>query len=174
MGKTCMEGDALMPNDEKKAQQLAKLEGDLKRVEKETKGIFKAGAGGQVRRKKGAPGQGPTSRVMKGTAVSANKSNVWRQVDASNLAASAAKVWAVYDTNKNGTLSKKEVRVMVKDWITAMPDICSVYFDDALSVEEMRQDIEVNADKMTTAVMKWADADKNGTISKEEWVSFFQ
>merc|ERR1711990_767113 len=147
------------------------MNADISRVRKEVHaGKLAPGGGGKIRRKRGGGTQSSTSRARVGTQVQATRTNVWRQVDPENLSASAGRVWGVYDSDNNGVLDRHEIRLMVKDWIAAMPDICSVYFDDAISESALLADIEENANQMTDTVFKYADIDKDGFISKEEWV----
>jgi len=160
--------------------QRSKLNKDIRRVNQDVAaGRVQAGAGGSVRRKKGGPRSmgGGGARVFgvvrTVTGVKTDSRNVWTQVDPDNLAASAGKVWAVYDTDGSGELDRAEIRVLVRDWIFAMPEICQVYFNDAITVTELEEDIEFHTDQLVESIFEYADTDNNGSIDKDEWIAFF-
>jgi len=79
----------------------------------------------------------------------------------------------VYDTDGSGELDRAEIRVLVRDWIFAMPEICQVYFNDAITVTELEEDIEFHTDQLVESIFEYADTDNNGSIDKDEWIAFF-
>ena len=54
-----------------------------------------------------------------------------------------------------------------------MPDICQVFFNDDISVEELKANIDFNAKQYTDSVFKYADKDQDNVITKLEWIRFF-
>ena len=70
-------------------------------------------------------------------------------------------------------LLKTVCGVAVKDWIAAMPDICQVFFNDDISIDELKENIDDNAKTYTDSVFKYADKDEDNSITKLEWIRFF-
>eukprot|EP00656_Telonema_subtile_P017498 TRINITY_DN1938_c0_g1_i1.p1 TRINITY_DN1938_c0_g1~~TRINITY_DN1938_c0_g1_i1.p1 ORF type:complete len:159 (-),score=52.38 TRINITY_DN1938_c0_g1_i1:255-731(-) len=146
------------------ATELGPLDADLDRVKAEVQATPKKVRIVRSRRR----------GILNRTKLEATNENLWKGVDYDHLCEHAVSVWKTYDADHNGVLDQKEVQEMVRHMLAAMPELTTMYFDDALSPEQMIKDLDRNAKSFTDDIFRYADANGDGLISKREFVKFFQ
>ena len=112
--------------------------------------------------------------VITRSKLEATADNPWVGVDPDDLTTHAAQIWNEYDVDKNGDLDRDEVLVMARDMLAAIPDLTTLFCDDALSAEQMLRDLDVHAKSFRDEIFRNADKNKDGKISKREFRRFFQ
>merc|ERR1712166_217381 len=147
----------------------AALERDIARVIAETP---KGSTYKVTRSKRGTGSNSHYVRNPRQTKVQASKSNVWRNITTENLGQNAARIWDAYDKNKNRQLDGDEVFRMARDMLTAMPEMSQLFMDDAITADEMCDNINDYATTFTYMIFDYADTDKNKVITKDEWSVF--
>merc|ERR1712070_14297 len=144
------------------------LEADIARVigERTNKGTYGAQRS-KVKQKS------LTARALKmntATKITAGNKNVWKHVTVDTLPLHAERIWNTYDKDGNGVLDGGEIFLMARDMLAAIPEMSQLYFSDAVSVQEMLADINTYAKTFTYQIFQYADADKNKTIDKDEFL----